>query len=107
MSGQLKLFDGGAHIERLLACLSPSILAWLIALSRIVDHRHNWDDVLVGSMIGIACAFFSYFFYFPSPWSAQCNEPLDVRFVKLRGEAAQEANALAEGHEIISKENIV
>ena len=108
MAGQLRLFDGAAHLERLLASLLPSILAMLISISRIVDHRHHWDDVLVGSLIGIACALSSYHFYFPSLWSSKCNEPLDIRFIKLKEEAIQKAaNSHPEDAQTMSKENVV
>ena len=111
MAGQLKLFDGHAHLERLLLCLLPLIVAWLIALSRIINNRHHWDDVLVGSLIGIACAIFSYIFYFPSLWSVQCDEPRDARFLELKEEAVRDANSAAVSNtcepDVISKENVV
>jgi diacylglycerol diphosphate phosphatase/phosphatidate phosphatase len=71
-----------------------------------VDNRHNWDDVLVGSLIGIGCAIGSYSFYFPSLLSPKCNEPLDARFTKLKEEAIKEADS-ADNSQTLSKENMV
>lgn len=109
MAGQFKLLNGEARLDRLLLCLLPLVLAGLVSLSRIIDHRHHWEDVLVGSIIGIVCATFSYFFYFPSLWSEKCNEPLDARFVRLKIEAAHEARTATptEPTNVIEKENVV
>ena len=44
--------------------LIPVLIASLVSISRIVDYRHHWDDVLVGSLIGCASAATGYFYFY-------------------------------------------
>jgi len=37
-----------------------------IALSRMQDYRHHWEDVTVGSLLGIFSSIFGYLQYYPS-----------------------------------------
>jgi diacylglycerol diphosphate phosphatase / phosphatidate phosphatase len=52
---------------RMLLVYSPLLGASLVAFSRIADNRHHWQDVLVGSLIGILFALCAYTLYFKSP----------------------------------------
>lgn len=45
--------------------LIPLLAAALVSISRIVDYRHHWDDVLVGSLIGCLSAAVGYFYFCP------------------------------------------
>jgi membrane-associated phospholipid phosphatase len=47
---------GGVPLWRIVLGLVPQILPITVAVSRTRDYRHNFDDVLAGSLIGIACA---------------------------------------------------
>ncbi|KXN72485.1 PAP2-domain-containing protein [Conidiobolus coronatus NRRL 28638] len=42
----------------------PLSISLYVGISRIWDFRHHWEDVLVGSCIGIFTGLFSYFYYF-------------------------------------------
>ncbi|KAI5690984.1 PAP2 superfamily [Leishmania braziliensis] len=46
----------GASLWRILIGLTPLILPITVAVSRTRDNRHNFDDILAGSLIGIFTA---------------------------------------------------
>ena len=51
---------GGGGLARspgaLTASLAPVSVALLVAVSRVMDYRHNPSDVLAGSLLGLLCA---------------------------------------------------
>lgn len=50
---------------RLLICLAPPLtLAWVVALSRVQDFRHNYSDIIAGGIIGVAAALIPFRLYF-------------------------------------------
>ena len=54
----------------------PLVGASLIALSRTEDYRHHFVDILVGSILGYAIAYFYYGRYFPDISSRNPFKPL-------------------------------
>jgi len=58
-----------------ITCALIGCVPTLIAVSRVRDYRHHWQDVLVGSMLGLLCAYLSYRAYYPSLCSASAGEP--------------------------------
>ncbi|KAG0310043.1 hypothetical protein BGZ99_000709 [Dissophora globulifera] len=79
LAGKLHLFDERGHIYKSICVLAPLIGAALIAISRVDDYRHHWQDVSVGAFIGIIFAVFSYRQYYPSLASAKCQHPFSPR----------------------------
>lgn len=49
-------------------------LAGTIAGSRVVDHRHHWDDVLVGAVVGAGFASLSYWRRFDADGGLRSDE---------------------------------
>ncbi|KAK9701558.1 hypothetical protein K7432_011662 [Basidiobolus ranarum] len=79
LAGKLHMFDERGHTYKSFVSVAPMIGAVLIAVSRICDYRHHWQDVTVGAIIGISCAYFSYRQYYPHLGSPRCHKPFSPR----------------------------
>jgi diacylglycerol diphosphate phosphatase / phosphatidate phosphatase len=77
LMAKLHIFNdrGRANSARLLVCLCPLMVALLIAISRTADYHHHWQDVTVGSMLGLALSFLCYRQYYPSLGSKNPHIP--------------------------------
>ena len=53
--------------------LIPALIAALVSISRLVDYRHHWDDILAGSLIGCAAAFTGFFYFYPLIFGKTCK----------------------------------
>jgi len=69
---------------RLLVSLGLILVPSVIAISRTADYHHHWQDVTVGSLLGIAIAWVVYRQYYPALSSASSNLPLQPESVKMR-----------------------
>ena len=54
---------------------APLLVAALVAVSRLDDYRHHWQDVLLGSLLGIFIAYLSYRTFFPALTQPGCSLP--------------------------------
>ena len=50
----------------------------MIAISRLEDYRHDVFDVVSGSTLGLAIAYFNWRRYYPSLVSRDCDEPYSL-----------------------------
>ncbi|KAG8790983.1 hypothetical protein FRC12_010466 [Ceratobasidium sp. 428] len=66
MAGKLHMFDQQGYTAKVWLTLAPFLVALLIAISRTVDNRHHWQDVVVGGIVGMNLAYFAYRQYYPS-----------------------------------------
>ncbi|KAJ1973112.1 hypothetical protein H4R35_004292 [Dimargaris xerosporica] len=79
LAGKLHLYDQRGHTIKTFVVIMPLLGALLVAVSRTVDYRHHWQDVTVGSIIGIVCAYFAYRQYYPNLASPLAHRPYSPR----------------------------
>lgn len=51
-----------------------------------MDYRHHWQDVLVGSLLGLTMAFFAYRQYYPPLSSPRSQKPFSPRVPRDAGD---------------------
>ncbi|CAE7140126.1 unnamed protein product [Rhizoctonia solani] len=94
LAGKLHLFDERGHTGKAWIALTPLIGALLVAVSRTMDYRRtshlplsspthtladHWQDVLVGSSVGLVFAYFAYRQYYPTLESPLSHKPYSPR----------------------------
>ncbi|RPD66191.1 acid phosphatase/Vanadium-dependent haloperoxidase [Lentinus tigrinus ALCF2SS1-7] len=79
LAGKFHLFDEKGHTVKAWVSLAPLAGAALVAISRTMDYRHHWHDVLTGSILGIVVAYFSYRQYYPPLTSPISHRPYPMR----------------------------
>ncbi|KZT09478.1 acid phosphatase/Vanadium-dependent haloperoxidase [Laetiporus sulphureus 93-53] len=99
LAGKLHLFDHRGHAPKAWAALTPLSAAALVAISRTMDYRHHATDILAGSLLGIATAYFSYRQYFPSLSSRLSHRPYSPRIKRELLPVHAQSVPLAAGEE--------
>ncbi|KAG9083394.1 hypothetical protein FRC06_004554 [Ceratobasidium sp. 370] len=79
LAGKLHLFDERGHTGKAWIALTPLTGALLVAISRSMDYRHHWQDILVGSVAGLVFSYFSYRQYYPTLESPYSHKPYSPR----------------------------
>ncbi|KAG8696543.1 hypothetical protein FRC11_000659 [Ceratobasidium sp. 423] len=79
LAGKLHLFDERGHTGKAWIALTPLTGALLTAISRTMDYRHHWQDVLVGSIVGLVFSYFAYRQYYPTLESPFSHKPYSPR----------------------------
>jgi membrane-associated phospholipid phosphatase len=46
------VFDRKGHVAKLCIVFFPLLLAALVAVSRVDDYWHHWQDVFAGGLLG-------------------------------------------------------
>ncbi|KAF9664006.1 hypothetical protein SADUNF_Sadunf17G0111100 [Salix dunnii] len=76
LSGKLQAFDRSGHVAKLCIVFLPLLAACLVAISRVDDYWHHWQDVFAGGLLeasfsGQVVATFCYLQFFPPPYHPQ------------------------------------
>ncbi|KAL1748066.1 phosphatidic acid phosphatase type 2/haloperoxidase [Schizophyllum fasciatum] len=79
LAGKLHLFDRRGHAGKAWLALTPFAGATLVAISRTMDYRHHWQDVLVGSILGTVMSYFAYRQYYPALADPLAHRPYSPR----------------------------
>ena len=53
LSGKLQAFDREGHVAKLCIVFLPLLAASLVAISRVDDYWHHWQDVFAGGLLGV------------------------------------------------------
>ncbi|CAD6271319.1 unnamed protein product [Miscanthus lutarioriparius] len=78
LAGKVKAFDRRGHVAKLCVVVLPLLLAAMVAVSRVDDYWHHWQDVFAGGILGLVVASFCYLQFFPPPSGEQGNEAIDI-----------------------------
>ncbi|CAK8675588.1 unnamed protein product [Clavelina lepadiformis] len=92
MAGKLQCFNsyGRERSWRFCVCLTPLIVALIIAIGRTCDYRHHWQDVVVGSILGFSISYIVYRQYYPPLDSDNCYQPYSKQLSRIQSK--QELN---------------
>ncbi|VDI67351.1 Hypothetical predicted protein [Mytilus galloprovincialis] len=77
IAGKCQCFTlkGRGHAYKLCMVFIPLVWATLIAASRTADFHHHWQDVIVGSILGLVISYLCYRQYYPSVYRSNCHIP--------------------------------
>ncbi|KQJ96254.1 lipid phosphate phosphatase 2 [Brachypodium distachyon] len=96
LAGKLAAFDRKGHIAKLCLVFLPLLVASLVAVSRVDDYWHHWQDVFAGGIIGLTVASFCYLQFFPYPFDADAIWP-HAYFQQL---AETQSNGIANSYDM-------
>lgn len=71
LAGKIKVFDRRGHVAKLCIVILPLLMASLVAVSRVDDYWHHWQDVFAGGILGLTVAMFCYLQFFPAPYHSE------------------------------------
>ena len=86
LAGQLGVFDGKNYAYKFIISAIPFGIAGFVGISRIMDFRHHWSDVLAGALLGLGIAYLCYRMYFPPIMNLGSDKLYEDRFRQLEEE---------------------
>lgn len=82
--GKLHVFHAKGWSVKIPIVLCPLIGAASVAISRTMDNRHHWHDVLAGSILGLCVALMTYRQLFHPFASPRCHEAFPPRDTSMQ-----------------------
>lgn len=73
MTAKIKVFDRSGHVAKLCILFLPLLMASLVAVSRVDDYWHHWQDVFAGGILGKKKSFKFVFNYLTRLQSSNPN----------------------------------
>ncbi|KIK96305.1 hypothetical protein PAXRUDRAFT_826103 [Paxillus rubicundulus Ve08.2h10] len=105
LAGKLHLFDTRGHASKAWLSLAPIAVASFVAISRTMDYRHHWQDVITGSVLGLVISYFSYRQYYPDLASKTADVPYATRF-EVKHEVDEETRISRGAQEEVNEEYV-
>jgi membrane-associated phospholipid phosphatase len=53
LAGKITVFDRRGHVAKLCIVIMPLLVAAMVAVSRVDDYWHHWQDVCAGGILGM------------------------------------------------------
>uniref|UniRef100_A0ACD5VI26 Uncharacterized protein n=1 Tax=Avena sativa TaxID=4498 RepID=A0ACD5VI26_AVESA len=67
LAGKITVFDRRGHVAKLCVVILPLLIAAMVAISRVDDYWHHWQDVCAGGILVVVVASVCYLQFFPPP----------------------------------------
>ncbi|EER90037.1 hypothetical protein BDA96_10G248600 [Sorghum bicolor] len=95
LAGKIRAFDRRGHVAKLCIVALPLLLAAMVAVSRVDDYWHHWQDVFTAGVLGLVVASFCYLQFFPPPSGEQGFWPHSYfeHILSLEGEIQVQSTA--------------
>ncbi|KAK8958975.1 Lipid phosphate phosphatase 2 [Platanthera guangdongensis] len=68
LAGKIRVFNRRGHVAKLCILLVPLLCASLVAISRVDDYWHHWQDVSAGGLLGLVVSSVIYLQFYPPPY---------------------------------------
>lgn len=79
IAAQIHLLDKKCYVWKFVVVAIPYIFSIIVAMSRVFDYRHHWEDVVFGGLLGLIISTITYFYYYPSLSDPNCDIPYQNR----------------------------
>lgn len=90
LAGKIAVFDRRGHVAKLCIVILPLLVAAMVAVSRVDDYWHHWQDVCAGGILGTVVASVCYLQFFPPPSDQKGLWPhAHFRYITERDEASR------------------
>ncbi|KAF9500500.1 PAP2-domain-containing protein [Pleurotus eryngii] len=79
LAGKLHVFNKKGHTTKVWLVFTPLFGSIFVSITRLMDHRHHWEDVTVGMLVGLLFAYIFYRQFYPSLEDPESHIPFHPR----------------------------